>query len=220
VGTSTFRTSIVDLAAKLDGVIATVRPCADVVDKINELGNQQDQARQVRAKLRLIPSLPESQEQYAEWLEQVKQLIRPEAGDTERDRLVRKLIYIPSEPTNPLELSAGCASIELQRSRSIAELTQQMDLRAKTIGELQGPHDSAEGQARSFVGELQTILSALPVQPSELLKIRSEIQHLWLLKKVSGGVPFGMRESYSDLLTVRIRLHELLEYLGECPDLR
>ena len=70
------RETIVSLRAKSDGLIAIVKACVDVVDRINALGDRKQRAQNAVNTLRLVQGLEDtaSKEERIGWMKQVRPL--------------------------------------------------------------------------------------------------------------------------------------------------
>jgi hypothetical protein len=168
-----FRKSVVDLLAKIDGVIDAVRPCANIVEQIGELVDLNVQARQAVSKLRVIPPLPEPVDDRAGWMDSVHHVLRPSAADKESDHIAQELVNLPTDDLGAQDFSTVCAATDKRRIQGINELTKQIEVRDVKIHQLRTPFPPAEEGVRRIAGDLQAALRTVPVRPEELRTIRS-----------------------------------------------
>lgn len=99
------------------------------------------------------------------------------------------------------------------RTKRIEQLEEQVETYKREMARLHGPFQPAEAQVRGFISDLRRVLSSLPVEPQQLRGIRAEIEKLSVWANVLKHFPpLPMQGTYDDLLIVKARLAELLEY--------
>ncbi len=100
-----------------------------------------------------------------------------------------------------------------EETELVTHRKQQIDDWQKEIDVLYKPFPGTEREIYSFLGELQRILNALPVEPPQLRDIRSEIERLDIWAAARSRCPY-MGPGYADLQIVDRRLMEMLVHLA------
>ncbi len=123
-----FRESSTNLRARIDAVISSVKRCADVVERINQLSDQRNRALNAQRSLSQTrpPQVSEPQEKHIEWIQSVRQLTQQiGASEKERRSLFGNLLDIPeSLAVGSHELQDICSKLEKQRLLQIERLTE------------------------------------------------------------------------------------------------
>jgi hypothetical protein len=104
--------------------------------------------------------------------------------------------------------------VKISWGQRIEILATQAENWNQEISALYQPFGVTTTEVRTFIGKLRHVLHCLPVRPAELRKIRAEIRRLNLWTNANRSFqPLSMASTYDDLLVVKGRLDELLQYL-------
>ena len=106
---------------------------------------------------------------------------------------------------------------ELERTgtlRGLSHRKKQLNSLSEKINKLHSPFSNTEKGIHKFLRNLKTVLSAVPMEPAQLLNLRAEIERLAIWEDARDR-NLGMRSSVDDLGAVKQRLGEMLSCLAK-----